>query len=86
MSTESKKEQKVVAIRPISDSWTQFVNRILKRQVTPNKNSWESDRTEEVNQIIKDMMRSGKNIGVTGEMGIGMTTMFRACMKDTERK
>lgn len=72
---------------PLTDSW---VGLIRKFDTVTNvsleglyRNTWEGCRLPE---LLRCLIRSGRNIAITGEMATGKTTLFRACLRETGKE
>lgn len=72
-----KEFQKIEASRPESnESWDEFV-----KKHTSGKQLEETH--PDINDLINEFVKTHP-VATTGEMGMGMTSMFRSCVRKTK--
>lgn len=70
---------------PLSDTWIGLIRKFdTVKEVSLEKLYYRSPQEKELPSLIRRLVRSGKNIAITGEMASGKTTLFRACLAETE--
>lgn len=71
---------------PLSDAWIGLIRKFdTVKEVSLEKLYCRSPEEKGLPDLIRRLVRSGKNIAITGEMASGKTTLFRACLAETER-
>ncbi len=71
---------------PVSDTWIGLIRKFdTVKEVSLEKLYCRSPEEKALPDLIRRLVRSGKNIAITGEMASGKTTLFRACLAETER-
>ena len=69
---------------PASDMWAGLIRKFdTVYEVSLEKLYRLSQQTGELPILIRYLVRSGRNIAITGEMASGKTTLFRACLSET---
>ncbi len=68
---------------PLTDSWIGLVRKFDTVQEVSLKQLYE-ERPEKniLPELIRQLVKSGRNIAITGEMASGKTTLFRACLAE----
>lgn len=73
-----------VARPPVADGWCGLVRKFDTLMVTDlDAMYYKKHGSDAVNEVIRNLVRSGRNIAITGEMSAGKTSMFRTVMKET---
>lgn len=70
---------------PMTDSWVGLIRKFDTVTETSLESLYPEERDGFLAELLKWIVRSGRNIAITGEMASGKTTLFRACLRETER-
>ena len=71
---------------PMTDAWVGLIRKFDTVQEVSLSELYKGCPEEEVlPELIKQLVKSGRNIAITGEMASGKTTLFRACLAETRR-
>jgi len=69
---------------PASDMWVGLIRKFdTVYDVSLEKMYQNSPESEDLPMLLRYLVRSGRNIAITGEMASGKTTLFRACLAET---
>ncbi len=69
---------------PMTDSWVGLIRKFDTVAGTTLEDLYEQDAEGEfLVCLLRWIVKSGRNIAITGEMASGKTTLFRACLKET---
>lgn len=72
---------------PMTDSWVGLVRKFdTVKEVRLEELYKEHPQGKTVAGLLRQLVRSGRNIAITGEMASGKTTLFRACLAETRRE
>jgi len=70
---------------PMTDSWVGLVRKFDTINEVSLEKLYSGQESEKiVPSLLKQLIRSGRNIAITGEMASGKTTLFRACLAETK--
>ncbi len=70
---------------PVTETWIGLIRKFDTVQVVSLKRLYQGYPEEKIlTELIKQLVRSGRNIAITGEMASGKTTLFRACLSETK--
>ncbi|MBQ8633217.1 MAG: Flp pilus assembly complex ATPase component TadA [Lachnospiraceae bacterium] len=68
---------------PASDMWVGLIRKFdTVYDVSLEKMYQNSPESEDLPMLLRYLVRSGRNIAITGEMASGKTTLFRACLAE----
>lgn len=68
---------------PVTDNWIGLIRKFDSvREVSLEKLFLDSDDEKILPELLRRLVRSGRNIAITGEMASGKTTLFRACLAE----
>ncbi|MGN0506984.1 MAG: ATPase, T2SS/T4P/T4SS family [Lachnospiraceae bacterium] len=76
-----------VARPPMTDGWVGLVRKFdTIRETTLESLYVGQPQGKLAAGLLRQLVRSGKNIAITGEMASGKTTLFRACLAETRKE
>ena len=71
---------------PMTDAWVGLIRKFdTVEQVSLEKLYQNTSEADLLVGLLRQLVRSGRNIAITGEMASGKTTLFRACLAETRR-
>ena len=71
---------------PMTDAWVGLIRKFDTVKEVSLKNLYRGYPEEELlPDLLKQLVKSGRNIAITGEMASGKTTLFRACLIETQK-
>lgn len=69
---------------PMTDAWVGLIRKFdTVQEVSLEKLYQGYPESELLVELLRQIVRSGRNIAITGEMASGKTTLFRACLAET---
>jgi len=72
---------------PATDNWVGLIRKFDTVQVASFEKLYQGYPEERIlPELLKKLVRSGRNIAITGEMASGKTTLFRACLAETKKE
>lgn len=72
---------------PMTDSWVGLIRKFdTVGEVKLEELYKEHPQGKMVTGLLRQLVRSGKNIAITGEMASGKTTLFRACLAEIRKE
>ena len=70
---------------PVTDTWVGLIRKFdTIGEFRLEKLFQGNPEAELISKLIKQLVYSGRNIAITGEMASGKTTLFRACLAETK--
>lgn len=71
---------------PMTDAWVGLIRKFdTVEKVSLEKLYQNTLEAEVLVELLRQLVRSGRNIAITGEMASGKTTLFRACLAETRK-
>jgi len=71
---------------PVTDAWVGLIRKFDSVSTVSLRNLYAREPEGEfLAELLSWLVRSGRNIAITGEMASGKTTLFRACLKETRQ-
>jgi len=71
---------------PLTDAWIGLIRKFDTVQEASLRKLYQGYPEEVIlSEIIKQIVRSGRNVAITGEMASGKTTLFRACLAEVRQ-
>lgn len=71
---------------PMTDAWVGLIRKFdTVKEVSLKKLYCGYPEEELLPELLKQLVKSGRNIAITGEMASGKTTLFRACLLETKK-
>ena len=71
---------------PMTDAWVGLIRKFdTVEEVSLEKLYQNVPKSELLVGLLRQLVRSGRNIAITGEMASGKTTLFRACLAETRK-
>lgn len=71
---------------PLTDTWIGLIRKFDTVQEVSLKKLYQGYPEETIlPEVIKQIIRSGRNVAITGEMASGKTTLFRACLAEVRQ-
>lgn len=71
---------------PVTDTWVGLIRKFdTMKEVSLNRLLKGCPGEEVLPSLLRQLVRSGRNIAITGEMASGKTTLFRACLAETKK-
>lgn len=71
---------------PMTDTWIGLIRKFDTVQEASLEKLYQGYPEEKILPgLLRQLVRSGRNIAITGEMASGKTTLFRACLAETEK-
>lgn len=71
---------------PMSDAWVGLIRKFDAVQEVSLEKLYAGYPEEQLlPQLLRQLVRSGRNIAITGEMASGKTTLFRACLAEVRK-
>ena len=71
---------------PMTDAWVGLIRKFDTVQEVSFEKLYQGYPEEKLlPQVLRQLVRSGRNIAITGEMASGKTTLFRACLAETRK-
>lgn len=71
---------------PMTDAWVGLIRKFdTVREVSLEQLYQGCPEENVLPELLRQLVRSGRNIAITGEMASGKTTLFRACLVETKR-
>ena len=71
---------------PMTDTWVGLIRKFDTVQEVSLEKLYQGYPEEKVLPgLLRQLVRSGRNIAITGEMASGKTTLFRACLAETRK-
>ena len=70
---------------PMTDSWVGLIRKFDTVTATSLESLYAHEENGVLAELLRWIVRSGRNIAITGEMASGKTTLFRACLRETEK-
>lgn len=71
---------------PMTDTWIGLIRKFDTIQEVSLENLYCGYPEEKIIPgLVRQLVRSGRNIAITGEMASGKTTLFRACLAETKK-
>ena len=71
---------------PMTDAWVGLIRKFDTVQEVSLEKLYRGQPEELLlPQLLRQLVRSGRNIAITGEMASGKTTLFRACLAETKK-
>ena len=85
MVVDTRDGRRIAVSRPpVTDSWIGLIRKFdTVKEVVLEKLCEEC--SEILPGLLRQLVRSGRNMAITGEMASGKTTLFRACLAETKR-
>lgn len=72
---------------PMTDTWVGLIRKFDTVQaVTLDRLYRDYPEGRRLSELLRQLVRSGRNIAITGEMASGKTTLFRACLKEIKQE
>lgn len=70
---------------PMTDTWVGLIRKFDSVKEVSLERLYQNERNKELlPNLLRQLIRSGRNIAITGEMASGKTTLFRACLAETK--
>ena len=71
---------------PMTEAWAGLIRKFdTIKEVSLEKLFSVYEKEKIVPQLLRQLVRSGRNMAITGEMASGKTTLFRACLAETRQ-
>lgn len=71
---------------PMTDTWVGLIRKFDTVKDVSLEKLYEGYPEEKILPgLLRQLVRSGRNVAITGEMASGKTTLFRACLAETKR-
>lgn len=71
---------------PVTDTWIGLIRKFdTVQEVSLEKLYQGQPEGHMLSELLRQLVRSGRNIAITGEMASGKTTLFRACLAETRK-
>lgn len=71
---------------PVTDAWVGLIRKFDTVQELTLEKLYQGYPEEKILPVLlRQLIRSGRNIAITGEMASGKTTLFRACLAETPK-
>lgn len=71
---------------PLTDAWVGLIRKFdTVQSVSLEQLTCGQSEKDVLLGLLRQLVRSGRNIAITGEMASGKTTLFRACLAETRR-
>lgn len=71
---------------PMTDAWVGLIRKFDTVQNVSLEKLYQDYPEEKIlPELVRQLVKSGRNIAITGEMASGKTTLFRACLAETRK-